>query len=132
MRPTKVGLVLGCVALLLALGCAHAHAPGCSTWALGKEALAACYGPLPTPPETPKGAVRVEERRQEIDRTFPARDEKRHTTITTPAEIAATATTSPPLLQESRGASISETAGGVLKMLFSTVWGAAKWVFGIP
>jgi hypothetical protein len=132
---TRVLGKLAVLTVLLVLGCAHAHSPGCSTWALGKDALAACYGPLPVPVvrELPDGAVRVEERTQEIDRTFPARDEKRHTTITTPAEATpAAVASSPPLLQESRGASISETAAGVMKLAFTAIWTGIKWFVGIP
>lgn len=122
----------------LALGCAHASSPECSTWALGKGANASCYGPLPGPPAPvllPEDSVVIEERRQDIDRTFPASDEKRVTKITRPAvaepsmdmEVAG-----PPLVQRSEGAAISEAVGGVLRLMARTAWQAIKSIFGAP
>lgn len=124
------GPILLC-ALMLLSGCAIARCePTPFAFALGKDSVATCYGPAPELASVPEGQ-RVEERRQEIDRTFPARDEKRHTTITTPfvPELAAAAQ---PLTAQAHGSAISETFGGVLRLVARTAWHALKAVFGAP
>lgn len=118
--------------LTLATGCAFARQPGqCFAWALGKDSVATCYGEPAPFPTLPVGSQRVEERRQEIDRTFPARDEKRHTTITTPAETALVAS-SQPIQAQAHGSAISDTFGGILRIIARTAWQAIKAVFGAP
>jgi len=125
-------LALACAS---SIGCAVASGPNGFVAALGEHAHAEIYSECePAPPVLlPEDAVVVEERRQEIDRTFPASDEKRVTTITSPAALAPPpGPASPALALRAEGAAISKTLGGVLRLVASTAWQAIKAIFGAP
>lgn len=132
-----LGMTVHLAMMVVALGAVAFLAGGCAatgTIAFGEDARAAVYYPKACPPTAPVGPVSLGERTtvtREYDDKIGLKPQLESETTVTEPMLAPPPEQDPPA-QMTRGGDIGKTTGGIFKSLGALVWGAVKWVVGVP